>query len=452
MPVVSVTISQFGAAPSELEGQVTKSVEDAVSGVEGVRHIRSSITDGLSVTTIDFRLETNTDRALNDVKDAVTRVRSNLPRNIDEPLIQRVDVVGLGIVTYAAISPGKTPEQLSYFVDEVVKRRLQGIRGVGRVERIGGVDREILVSLDPDRVQAIGLTAVDVSRRLRGTNIDVAGGRAEIGGGDEAIRTLAGAKTLDALSGTVIALPAGGTVRLDDLGVVTDTVAEPRTFARVDGEPVVAFSVLRAKGASDVSVAKAVATTVADIHEAYPDVDLKRIDSSVDYTLGNYHSAMETLFEGALLAVIVVAIFLWDWRATVIAAITLPLSIFPAFWAMNALGFSLNLVSLLAITLATGILVDDAIVEIENIVRHIRMGKSAYQAALEAADEIGLAVVAISATIIAIFLPASFMESIAGQFFKQFGLTVSVAGAVFAVMRAADHADARRLFHERSGA
>src|SRR6476646_11991428 len=426
VPVVSVTISQFGAAPSELEGQVTKSVEDAVSGVEGVRHIRSSITDGLSVTTIDFRLETNTDRALNDVKDAVTRVRSNLPRNIDEPLIQRVDVVGLGIVTYAAISPGKTPEQLSYFVDEVVKRRLQGIRGVGRVERIGGVDREILVSLDPDRVQAIGLTAVDVSRRLRGTNIDVAGGRAEIGGGDEAIRTLAGAKTLDALSGTVIALPAGGTVRLDDLGVVTDTVAEPRTFARVDGEPVVAFSALRAKGASDVSVAKAVATTVADIHEAYPDVDLKRIDSSVDYTLGNYHSAMETLFEGALLAVIVVAIFLWDWRATVIAAITLPLSIFPAFWAMNALGFSLNLVSLLAITLATGILVDDAIVEIENIVRHIRMGKSAYQAALEAADEIGLAVVAISATIIAIFLPASFMESIAGQFFKQFGLTVSV--------------------------
>ncbi|MEA2860205.1 MAG: hypothetical protein QOC72_2244, partial [Methylobacteriaceae bacterium] len=191
VPIISVAISQFGAAPSELEAQVTKSVEDAVSGVEGVRHIRSSITDGLSVTTIDFRLETNTDRALNDVKDAVTRVRANLPRNIDEPQVQRVDVVGLGIVTYAAISPGKTPEQLSYFVDEVVKRRLQGIRGVGRVERIGGVDREILVSLDPDRVQAVGLTAVDVSRRLRGTNIDVAGGRAEIGGGDEAIRTLA---------------------------------------------------------------------------------------------------------------------------------------------------------------------------------------------------------------------------------------------------------------------
>ncbi|GAC1328985.1 MAG: efflux RND transporter permease subunit [Beijerinckiaceae bacterium] len=426
VPVVSVAISQFGAAPAELEAQVTKSIEDAVSGVEGVRHITSFITDGLSVTTIAFRLETNTDRALNDVKDAVTRVRSSLPRTIDEPLVQRVDVVGLGIVTYAAISPGKTPEQLSYFVDEVVKRRLQGIRGIGRVERIGGVEREILVSLDPDRVQAVGLTAADVGRRLRGTNIDLAGGRAEIGGGDEAIRTLAGAKTLDGLAGTVITLPAGGTVRLDDLGVVTDTVAEPRAFARVDGEPVVAFSVLRSKGASDVTVANAVASTLGEIHQAYPEVSLKLIDSSVTYTTGNYHSAMETFFEGALLAVFVVAIFLKDWRATLIAAIALPLSILPAFWVMNMFGFSLNLVSLLAITLATGILVDDAIVEIENIARHIRMGKSAYQASLEAADEIGLAVVAISLTIIAIFLPASFMESIAGQFFKQFGLTVSV--------------------------
>src|SRR3954463_2780897 len=233
IPVISVAVSQFGAAPSELESQVTKTIEDGVSGVEGMRHIRSSITDGLSVTTIEFRLETNTDRALNDVKDAVTRVRANLPRNIDEPLIQRVDVVGLGIVTYAAISPGKTPEQLSYFVDEIVKRRLQGIRGVGRVERIGGVDREILVSLDADRVQAVGLTAIDVSRRLRGTNIDLAGGRAEIGGRDQAIRTLAGARTCNELAGTMIALPTGGAVRLDDLGIVTDTVADPRTFARL---------------------------------------------------------------------------------------------------------------------------------------------------------------------------------------------------------------------------
>jgi hydrophobe/amphiphile efflux-1 (HAE1) family protein len=426
IPVISVAVAQFGAAPAELESQVTKTIEDGVSGVEGVRHISSSITDGLSVTTIQFALETNTDRALNDVKDAVTRVRANLPQNVNEPLIQRVDVIGLPIVTYAAISPGKTPEQLSYFVDDVVKRALQGVRGVAQVERIGGVEREILVSLDPDRLQAMGLTAVNVSQFLRGTNVDLAGGRAEIGKDDQAIRTLAGAKTLNDLAGTMIPLFGGGEVRLDDLGTVTDTIADRRTFARYNGEPVVALGIKRSKGASDVVVAAAVQKRIDALKVAYPDVDLKLIDTSVDYTKGNYEAAISTLFEGAILAVVIVLLFLRDIRATLIAAISLPLSIFPAFWAMDLLGFSLNLVSFLAITLSTGILVDDAIVEIENIVRHMNMGKTPYRAALEAADEIGLAVIAISLTIIAIFAPASFMSGIAGQFFKQFGITVSV--------------------------
>src|SRR6266853_1354738 len=387
IPVISVAVAQFGAAPTELESQVTKTIEDGVSGVEGVRHISSSITDGLSVTTIQFALETNTDRALNDVKDAVTRVRANLPQNVTEPLIQRVDA---------------------------------------QVERIGGVEREILVSLDPDRLQAAGLTAVNVSQILRGTNVDLAGGRAEIGKNDQAIRTLAGAKTLNELAGTMIPLFGGGEVRLDDLGTVTDTIADRRTFARFNGEPVVALGIKRSKGASDVVVAAAVQKRIDALKIAYPDVDLKLIDTSVEYTKGNYEAAISTLFEGAILAVIIVLLFLRDIRATIIAAISLPLSIFPAFWAMDILGFSLNLVSFLAITLSTGILVDDAIVEIENIVRHMRMGKSPYRAAFEAADEIGLAVIAISLTIIAIFAPASFMSGIAGQFFKQFGITVSV--------------------------
>jgi multidrug efflux pump subunit AcrB len=426
IPVISVAVGQFGAAPAELESQVTKIIEDGVSGVENARHITSKITDGLSVTTIEFSLETNTDRALNDIKDAVTRVRSGLPQNVNEPLIQRVDVVGLPILTYAAIAPGKTPEQLSWFMDDVVKRALQGIRGVSQVERIGGVDREILVSLDPDRLTAVGLTAIDVSRRLRGSNIDLAGGRAEIGRNDQAIRTLAGARTLNDLAGTMISLPAGGEVRLDDLGTVTDTIADRRTFARFNGEPVVALGIKRAKGASDVVVAKAVEKRIEELKASNTEVDLQLIDTSVDFTKGNYEAAISTLFEGAALAVIIVFLFLRDLRATIIAAVSLPLSIFPAFWVMDLLGFSLNMVSFLAITLSTGILVDDAIVEIENIVRHMRMGKSPYRASLEAADEIGLAVIAISLTIIAIFAPASFMPGIAGQFFKQFGITVSV--------------------------
>jgi hydrophobe/amphiphile efflux-1 (HAE1) family protein len=426
IPVISVAVGQFGAAPAELEAQVTKTIEDGVSGVEGVKHIASSITDGLSVTTITFQLETNTDRALNDIKDAVTRVRGKLPQHVNEPLIQRVDIVGLPIVTYAAIAPGKTPEQLSWFVDDVVKRALQGLRGVSQVERIGGVEREILVSLDPDRVQAVGLTAVDVSHRLRGTNVDLAGGRAEVGGRDQAIRTLAGARTLNELAGTMISLPTGGAVRLDDLGVVTDSIADPRTFARLNGEPVVALGVKRSKGASDVVVAAAVQKRIDELKVANPDIDLRLIDTSVDFTEGNYKVAIDTLFEGAALAVIVVMLFLRNFRATVIVAISLPLSIFPAFWVMDMLGFSLNLISFLAITLSTGILVDDAIVEIENIERHMQMGKSPYQAAIDASDEIGLAVIAISLTIVAIFAPASFMSGVAGQFFKQFGITVSV--------------------------
>ncbi len=426
LPVISVTIRQFGAAPAELESQVTKSVEDAVSGIDGIKHISSSITDWLSITTITFRLGTDTDRAVNSVKDAIARIRPGLPRNIEEPLVQRVDVTGLTIVTYAVIAPGKAPEDLSWFVDDVVGRALQSIRGVGRFERIGGAEREILVSLDPTRLRSVGLTPSDVSRALRAINADVAGGRAEIGGNDQAIRTLAGAKTVASLAATQITLPGGGEVRLDDLGEVTDTVAEPRTFARLDGKPVVGFGILRSKGASEVAVAKAVAARVAEIGEANKDVQFKLIDSSVDFTLGNYEAAMSTLYEGATLAVVIVFLFLRDVRATIIAVIALPLSILPTFWVMHLLGFSLNRVSLMAITLSTGILVDDAIVEIENIVRHMRMGKSAYQAAMDASQEIGLTVVAISLTIVAVFIPTSFLSSVIGQLFKEFGITVAI--------------------------
>ncbi|MGD9657880.1 MAG: efflux RND transporter permease subunit [Methylocystis sp.] len=426
IPMISVAVSQFGAAPAEIEAQVTRIIEDGVSGVAGVRHISSTITDGLSVTTIIFRLETSSDKALNDVKDAVTRVRFNLPRNIGEPLIQRVDVVGLPIVTYAASAPGKSPEQVSWFMENTVKRRLQDIKGVAQAEIIGGVTREILVSLDADRLQAFGLSAFDISRRLRGTNVTVTGGRAEIGGRDQSIRTVASAKTLGEFAGTMIALTTGGEVRLKDLGTITDTIADQRTFARLDGKPVVAIGIKRASGASDVEVAAAVQKRVDQLNAENPEFDITLIDTSVEVTRGNYDAAIHTLFEGAFLAVVIVYLFLRDLRATIIVAVSLPLSIFPAFWVMDVMGFSLNLVSFLAITLSTGILVDDSIVEIENIVRHMRMGRSAREAASDAADEIGVAVIAISLTIIAIFVPASFMPGIAGQFFKQFGITVAV--------------------------
>ncbi|QQP91429.1 efflux RND transporter permease subunit [Skermanella sp. TT6] len=428
VPVVSITVTQSGAAPSELESQVTKQVEDAVANITGVKHVTSTITDGTSTTAIEFRLEVDTDRAVNDVKDAIAKIRADLPRTIDEPIIERIDVEGQAIQSYAASAPGMTLEQLSWFVDDVVRRKLQGLKGVGRIDRIGGVEREIQIQLDPDRLMSLGITAADVNRQLRATNIDLGGGRGELGGQEQAIRTLAGARTLDDLRQTRIVLPGGREVRLSDLGEVVDSYEEPRSFAKLNGEQqVVSFSVFRSKGASNVEVARVVEAELARLSEAHPDVSYTLIDDTVDYIEGNYEAAMGTLLEGAALAIIVVLVFLRDWRATLIAAVAMPLSIIPAFWVMSMMDFSLNLVSLLAITLVTGILVDDAIVEIENIVRHMRMGKSPYRAAMDAADEIGLAVIAITLTIVAVFAPVSFMGGIPGQYFKQFGLTVAVA-------------------------
>ena len=427
IPIVSVTITQAGAAPSELQTQVTKWVEDSVAGVKGVKHVLSTITEGISTTTIEFRLEINQDRAVNDVKDAISKIRINLPRTIDEPIISRVEIAGLPIMIYGASAPAMTPEDLSWFVDDVVARGLQSVKGVGGVERLGGVAREIRVTLKPDRLLSLGITAADVNRQLRLTSADMAGGRAEVGGQEQSIRALAASASLDTLAATSIVVPGNRKVRLDELATLSDTAEEPRTFARFNGEPVVAFAISRATGASDADVSMGVAKKIEALHEANPDVRFDLIDTSVTNTIGNYHSAMMGLIEGAALAVIVVLLFLRDWRATVIAAVALPLSVIPTFWVMSAMGFSLNAVSLLAITLVTGILVDDAIVEIENIVRHMRMGKSPYRASLEAADEIGLAVIAITATIIAIFAPVSFMGGIAGQYFKQFGLTIAAA-------------------------
>ncbi|WP_181704008.1 efflux RND transporter permease subunit [Chthonobacter albigriseus] len=427
VPVIAVTITDSGSAPSELETQVTKPVEDAVAGIAGVKHVISTITDGASTTAIEFRLEINTDRALNDVKDAIAKIRGDLPGSVEEPVVQRIDVEGQSIFTYAAAAPAMTPEELSWFIDDTVIRQLQALKGVGRVERMGGVRREIQVKLDPDRLMALGVTAADVNAQLRATNVDLSGGKGEVGGQEQAIRTLAGATTLADLADRRIVISGGREVRLSELGEVVDRWEDPRSFARLDGKPIVAFSVYRAKGASDADVSRVVGARVDQLAKDFPDVAFERIDDSVNYTYGNFESAMGTLIEGAILAVLVVLLFLRDWRATIIAAVALPLSAIPTFWAMSMMGFSLNLVSLLGITLVTGILVDDAIVEIENIVRHIRMGKSPYRAAMEAADEIGLAVIAISVTIIAIFAPVSFMGGVAGQYFKQFGLTVAVA-------------------------
>ncbi len=372
-------------------------------------------------------MEVPTTQAVQDVKDAIDRIRSDLPTSIEEPIVSKVDVEGQAIQTFSVSSPGMTLEELSWFVDDTIKRAIQGQTGIGRVDRYGGSDREVRVELDEDRLNSFGISAADVNAQLRRMNMDLGSGRGQVGGSEQAIRTLGDTRDVTALADTMIALPNGRFVRLSELGKVIDTYEEPKSFARFNGQPGVTFAVFRAKGASEVSVAETVAKTLDDIRAKHPDVSIEMVDDSVYFTYGNYEAAIHTLIEGAVLAVIVVMLFLRNWRATLISAVALPLSAIPTFWVMELLGFSLNLVSFLAMTLATGILVDDAIVEIENIERHIRMGKSPYRAAIEAADEIGLAVIATTFTIIAVFVPVSFMPGIPGQYFIQFGLTVAVS-------------------------
>jgi len=426
-PIVNVTINQPAAAPTEMETQIAQKVEGSISSIGNVRHIQTVITEGTVFISTEFQIGTPIDRAVTDVRDAVARVRNDLPQGIFEPQVERESVDGGAFAYYAVSTTTLTPAELSWTIDNTITKRLLAVPGVARVGRVGGVDREIRVELDPGRMQAMGLTAVEVNEQLRQLNLDAAGGRAQVGGGEQAIRVLGGAKTAAALADTQIIVRGGKFARLSDIAEVRDGIAEVRNMARLDGRPATAFSVYKAMGASDVSTAEGVTKEIAKILAETPAVQIHRMFTTVDHTVKTYHSALSALIEGSVLAVVVVWFFLRSWRATLISALAIPLSAVPTFAFMQWIGFTLNQMTLLALSLVAGVLVDDAIVEIENIVRHMRMGKSGFRAALDAADEIGLAVVATSFTIIAVFLPVSFMGGLSGQFFKQFGLTVAAA-------------------------
>jgi len=428
-PLVSITAARPGAAPAEMETQVTRLIEDSLAGQSGVRQISSQILDGVSITTVQFELETDVERATNDTRNAVSQLRADLPQDMQEPTVARIDITGDALITYVVRSGSMTPEQISWFIDNTAARELLAIPGVGEVNRSGGVDREIRVELDPDRMNAYGVTAAQVSQALTAVNNNLPGGRVTVGGSERAIRTLGQAGSVEALGATLIPLSAGRTIRLDDVGTVKDSWTEPRRLARFNGQEAVTFSFLRSREASEVQVAERVRERVAELDEANPQLEIEQVTASVEYIEESYLASLEALGLGALLAVVVVFIFLRDWRATLIAATAMPLSLIPTFMILEPLNQSLNVVTLLALSLTIGILVDDAIVEIENIVRHMRDGKSPYDASMEAADEIGLAVVATTATIIAVFAPVGFMPGIIGQFFKAFALAACVSVA-----------------------
>ncbi|MDL5364269.1 efflux RND transporter permease subunit [Xanthomonas sp. NCPPB 2654] len=425
-PMTTVTITQPGASPSQLETEVTRRIEDSVATIPNVKRVMSTVNEGVSVTTIEFFLSADLATALDDTRDAVTKIRTDLPQDIQEPVVSKVDIGG-SLMTYAVVAPAMTPDELSWFVDREVSKAMYGVPGVAQVTRVGGVERQVRVDLDPNALQAFGVTAGDVSQQLARIQVERAGGKAELDGSQQVIRTVGTIADAAALRDYSISVADGRAVRLSALARISDAAADPTQAALLDGKPVVAFSMSRTRGSSEVDVAKGVEAALETLKAAHPGVGFKLVTTVIDETLRSYDSSMTMLWEGALLALLVVWLFLRDWRATWVSAVALPLSIIPTFAVMYWFGFSLNLITLLALSVVVGILVDDAIVEIENIVRHLRMGKPPLEAARDAAAEIGTAVIATSLTLAAVFVPVAFMPGIAGKFFREFGWTAATA-------------------------
>ena len=427
LPMVTVTASLPGASPSQMETEVARKIENSLATVQGLKHIYTTLTDGTAVLMVEFRLEKPTQEAVDDVRDAVSRVRSDLPADLRDPIIQKVDLAGMPILTYTVSSDRMDDEALSWFVDNQVSRKMLAVPGVGAVTRVGGVTRELRVEIDPARLLALNASAADISRRLRQMQQEAAGGRADLGGAEQSVRTIATVKSAAEMGALEVPLSDGRSVRLDQVATVGDTVAEQRSAALLDGKPVVGFEIVRSRGASELDVTAGVRAALEKLKAEHPDVVVTEAFNFVDPVVENYDGSMKLLYEGAALAVLVVFLFLRDWRATAVAAVALPLSAIPTFAVMYLMGFTINVVTLLSLSLVVGILVDDAIVEIENIMRHLRTGKTPYQAAMEAADEIGLAVIATTFTLIAVFLPTAFMSGVVGKFFVQFGWTAAIA-------------------------
>ncbi len=427
VPNIIITASLPGGSPAQLETEVARKIENSIASLEGLKNIYTKVQDGVVTITAEFRIEKLTQEALDETRSAVQQVRADLPADLRDPIVSKVNISGGAVLAYTVRIPSMDDEALSWFVDDTLTRRLLAVKGVGSVARVGGVNREVRIALDSSKMQSLGVSAAAVSRQLREVQMETAGGRTNLGTSEQPVRTLATVKSAAEIAAIELSLDGGRKVRLDQIAQVMDTIAEPRSSALLNGVPVVGFEVSRSKGASEVEAGRGVRAVLAEIKLARPDMQLTEAFDFVTPVEEEYKASLTLLIEGGLLAVLVVWLFLRDLRATFVSAVALPLSVIPAFIGMNYLGFSINVVTLLALSLVIGILVDDAIVEVENIVRHLRMGKSPYQAAMEAADEIGVAVIAITFTLIAVFLPTAFMSGIVGKFFKQFGWTAALA-------------------------
>ncbi len=428
-PFVFVQVQYPGASPEAIENDLTKPIEEIVNTVNGVKTIRSNSFEGRSETYVEFHLSADMPRAVQDLRDKMAQIRPTFPKDAKDPLVLRADSENNQPIVSLALTSSKRPlRELSTLSDQVVVKRLQNVMGVGRVTTTGTVSRQIEIRLDPARMQAQNVGVDEVQRAIQAANQDVPAGLLNNSQVEQFVRIEGRIKQPDGFGRIIVARRAKGPVYLSDVAQVVDGEQEKQSLARINGEPAVSFGVQKIQDANIVEVGKGVRAAVAELQKTLPaDVKLEIVWAEVDFIENALAGVKQTILEGGLLTILIVFLFLHSWRSTVITGLTLPIAVMSSFIAVYAFGFTLNFLTLMALSLCIGLLIDDAIVVRENIVRHLAMGKSHLQAARDGTEEIGLAVMATTFAIVAVFVPVAFMQGIIGRFFYQFGITVAVA-------------------------
>jgi HAE1 family hydrophobic/amphiphilic exporter-1 len=428
LPVVSVLTTYPGVSPETVETEVTKRIEEAINPLEGVRHISSVTTEGYSSVVAEFELGADIFAAAQDVRSKVSALRRDFPSGVEEPVIERLDPADLPILALSITSATLTPKQLTSLVEKVITKRLETVEGVGSLTIVGGQRREIQILLDPDKLKSYGLTVPEVVTALRRENMEVPAGKIEHGRMEELVRIEGKFATADAFQTLVIKTIRGVPVYLNEVASVADGYEEQRKLALIDGRKALAIEVRKQSGSNTVNVAEAVKEAIPKINQEFSGrAEIAVVKDLSTFIRDSVEDVRNTLILGAIFTIIVVFVFLNSWRSTVITGLTLPVSIIAAFIAMRVLGFTLNMLTLMGLSLAVGLLIDDAIVVRENIVRHMQLGRGHFEAARIGTSEIGLAVMATTFSIIAVFVPVAFMKGIVGRFFYEFGITVAFA-------------------------
>ncbi|AQS60225.1 efflux RND transporter permease subunit [Desulforamulus ferrireducens] len=423
-PYVVVTVVHPGASPEQVETKIVHKLEEAIGQIAGVKHINSFAREGVATVFAEFTLETSPEVAAQDVRDKIGIIRGDLPQDIEEPIIARFDPMAMPIASLA-VTGDISLRELTIIVNDVIKKRLETIYGVGSLNIYGAVNREIQINLDKDKLAAYGLSTNEVIGSLRQENMEVPGGKVGSGDHEMTIRTVGSIERVEDFANLPVARRDGVVLYVKNIATVTDGTAEQESICRYQGKPAIGIDIIKQSGANTVQVGDKIKSVLEDIkQELPPGVQLEMVRDNSVYIRDSVNDVRNTLIEGSLLAVLTVLIFLKDWRSTLIGSLAIPTSIIATFFAMKVLGFTLNYMSLMALSLCVGLLIDDAIVVIENIVRHLRMGKTPFEAAKDGTTELGLAVTATTFTVVAVFLPVGMMTGVVGQFFKQFGLTV----------------------------